>query len=191
MNVQKNFFPSTSLEGQSTWSKLVKIHQNHDKTINFTRHRVFSQYSSPNICQWQGHHHFSQNVFKILDQKTKPNCTPVFRRWFYPLCDYKPNQIFWTFEPGAICEVKYRKMNRKKRRIESGDSLFRGSEYFVSLNLRKLMMSLSVETCSICFAFYHRPWRELMVFFQMFELFSLIKSSGLYTAFRIKNHDHM
>ena len=105
---------------------------------------------------------------KILDQKTKPNCTPVFRRWFYPLCDYKPNQIFWTFEPGAICEVKYGKMNRKKRRIESGDSLFRGSEYFVSLNLRKLMMSLSVETCSICFAFYHRLWGELMVFFQMY-----------------------
>ena len=34
--------------------------------------------------------------------KIKPNCTLSSSRWSYPLCDYKPNQIFWTFEPGPI-----------------------------------------------------------------------------------------
>ena len=27
-HIQKNFFPRTSLEGQTTWSKMVKIDQN-------------------------------------------------------------------------------------------------------------------------------------------------------------------
>ena len=27
-HIQKNFFPKTSLEGQTTWSKMVKIDQN-------------------------------------------------------------------------------------------------------------------------------------------------------------------
>ena len=27
--IQKNFFPKSSLEGQTTWSKIVKIDQNH------------------------------------------------------------------------------------------------------------------------------------------------------------------
>ena len=47
---------------------------------------------------------FLQISLKIRDQKTKQNCTPVYRRWSYPLCDYKPNQIFGTSEPGPIMD---------------------------------------------------------------------------------------
>ena len=40
---------------------------------------------------------------KICDQKTKPNC-PSVDRWSYPLCGYKPNQIFWTSEQVQILD---------------------------------------------------------------------------------------
>ena len=47
---------------------------------------------------------FLQISSKIRDQKTKPDCTSVYR-WCYPaLCDSKPNQKFWTFEPGPFME---------------------------------------------------------------------------------------
>ena len=42
-------------------------------------------------------------LYKYL-QKTKPKYTSVYRRWSYPLCDYKPNQMFWTSEPGPIMD---------------------------------------------------------------------------------------
>ena len=37
---------------------------------------------------------------KIYDQKNQI----VYRRWSYPLCDYKLNQIFWTSEPSPIMD---------------------------------------------------------------------------------------
>ena len=40
-----------------------------------------------------------QTSLRIPDQKKQPNCTSVYRRWSYPLRDYKPNQIYWTSEP--------------------------------------------------------------------------------------------
>ena len=36
--------------------------------------------------------------------KSKPTCTSVYRRWSYPLRDYKLNQIFWASEPGPIVD---------------------------------------------------------------------------------------
>ena len=41
-----------------------------------------------------------QTSSKIPDQKNKS----IYRRWSYPLCDYKPNQISWTSEPGPIMD---------------------------------------------------------------------------------------
>ena len=61
----KEFFPQHK---SSRSNHLVETGQNLPKSINFVRHQVFSQYSSPNICQWQGHHHFSQIVFKKPNQ---------------------------------------------------------------------------------------------------------------------------
>ena len=41
---------------------------------------------------------------EMCDKKNKPNCTSFYRRWSYPLCDYKPNQIFWSSEPSPIMD---------------------------------------------------------------------------------------
>ena len=47
----------------------------------------------------QGHHHLSLNIFENMWSKNRPNCTPVYRRWWYPVGLQAKSNILnlWTW----------------------------------------------------------------------------------------------